>query len=176
MSKLKEHIRTVIDFPVKGVHFRDITTLLLEPAAFKMAIDEMRARCEQVEFDAFVAIESRGFIFASTLAYHLDKPLALVRKPNKLPAATISEKYECEYSANTLEIHSDALKKGARALVVDDLLATGGTVVATSKLLRRMDVEVALCMFLIDLPDLKGGEKLAGQDLAYHALMEFAGD
>lgn len=173
---LKQHIRTVIDFPVEGVHFRDITTLLLEPAAFKQAIDAMRTHCEKMPHDAIVAIESRGFIFASVLAYQLDKPLALVRKPGKLPGETLAQDYACEYGTDTVEIHSDALRRGSKVLVVDDLLATGGTVLGTVQLLRKLEVEVTSCLFLIDLPDLKGGQRLAEEGLTYHALMEFEGD
>lgn len=170
---LKQYIRTIPDFPVKGVQFRDITTLLLEPQALKASVDGMIACCKDVSFDYIVTVESRGFIFASAIAYQLGKPLVLVRKPGKLPGKTISQTYQYEYSEGSLEMHEDALAEGSEVLLIDDLLATGGTILAAVDLLKQVQASVALCLFVIDLPELKGGERLKEQGVPYSTLIEF---
>ena len=148
---LKDKIRSVRDFPKPGIVFRDITTLLSDGPSLREAVQELVKLCRDKRIDIVIGIESRGFIFASLLAYELDVGVALVRKPGNLPYHTISEIYELEYGSDALEIHQDAISKGQRVLIVDDLLATGGTVQATAKLVERLGGHVAGCCFLIEL-------------------------
>lgn len=159
--RLEDFIRNVPDFPQPGIQFKDITTLIREGPAFRQAIDLFLERYRQQQLDAIVGIESRGFIFSAPLAYTLGIGLIPVRKPGKLPADTYRESYELEYGTNILEIHKDALQPGARVLVMDDLLATGGTVAATRSLVERLGAKVVEAAFLIELTFLKGREKLA---------------
>ena len=160
MIDLSSTIRVIPDFPVPGILFRDITTLLQDGGAFKSAIDELHARVRDLRVDVVVGMESRGFIFAAPLAYLLGVGLVPVRKLGKLPSETLSVEYELEYGTNTLEIHRDAIQPGQRVLIVDDLLATGGTVVATLDLVRRLEGEVAGAAFLIELESLGGRARL----------------
>jgi adenine phosphoribosyltransferase len=155
---LKSRIRSVPDFPQPGVLFRDITPLLADPAAFRMAVDAMSAPYRGI--DHVVAIESRGFILGAPVAYHLGAGLILVRKVGKLPPQTISEDYGLEYGTNTVEIHSDAINPGERVLIVDDVLATGGTVRAAANLVERLGATVVGVSLLIELTFLHGREKL----------------
>ena len=160
MIDLGSTIRVIPDFPVKGILFRDITTLLQDARAFRSAIDQLQARVSGLRVDKVVGMESRGFIFAAPLAYLLGVGMVPVRKLGKLPGETLSVEYELEYGSNTLEIHRDAIQRGERVLVVDDLLATGGTVIATLDLIRQLGGEVAGAAFLIELEDLGGRARL----------------
>lgn len=162
MIDLASRIRDVPDFPQKGILFKDITTLLKDGPAFKSAIDLMTSRVKDWDVDVVVGMESRGFIFAAPIAYNLGVGFAPVRKLGKLPAETIQAEYALEYGTNTLEIHTDGILEGQRVLVVDDLLATGGTVGATIDLVERLGGEVAGTAFLIELGFLSGRQRLEG--------------
>lgn len=162
---LARYIRNVPDFPVKGIQFKDITTLLQEPEAFAGAVEAMLDRYADQEIDVVVGIEARGFIWGAILAYEMGAGLALVRKPGKLPAETISAEYTLEYGTNALEMHRDAIQPGQKVLVVDDLLATGGTAQATCELVEMLGGEVVGVAFLIELTFLSGREKLSGYDV-----------
>ena len=164
--ELKSYIRDIPDFPVPGILFRDITPLLGDSGAMKFAIDSMMEMCEAMRPDVIVSVESRGFLFAAPLAYRMGKPLVPVRKPGKLPYDTYSATYELEYGTDSLEIHRDAISAGQRALIVDDLLATGGTVSATAELVRDCGAEVAGYAFLVELAGLNGREQLDGADVS----------
>ena len=159
---LKEHIREIPDFPTPGILFRDITPLLGHPEAFRRAVELLAERFEPESFDSVVAIESRGFVFAAPLAYRLGIPLVPVRKEGKLPFDTHSVTYALEYGSDALEIHVDAISEGSRVLIVDDLLATGGTAAATVRLIERSGASVAGLAFVIELTDLRGRDTLAG--------------
>jgi adenine phosphoribosyltransferase len=162
---LKEHIRGIPDFPKKGILFRDITTLIKEPHAFKSAIDAVCAHYKDTKIDSVASAEARGYIFGGALAYKLGSGVVIVRKPGKLPSATIKEEYDLEYGTDTLEIHDDAVKKGENVLVFDDLLATGGTALASCRLVQRLGGNVVGVAFLIELAGLKGREKLKEYDV-----------
>ena len=157
---LSSKIRVVPDFPVEGISFRDITTLLQDRAAFQAAIGELHRQVRDLAVEVVVGMESRGFIFASPLAYLLGVGLVPVRKLGKLPAETLSAEYELEYGTNTLEIHRDAIQPGQRVLIVDDLLATGGTVAATVDLVRQLGGVVVGAAFLIELEGLGGRSRM----------------
>lgn len=165
MQELADAIRTVPDFPKKGIQFKDISTLLKNGEVFKKSVDLLAERYREVDLDAIVGIEARGFIFGAALAYALGKGFVIVRKPGKLPAKTRQIRYELEYGADTLEVHEDAIGKGQKILIVDDLLATGGTVSAVTSLLRQMGADVIGCAFLVELDFLKGREKLPDLDI-----------
>lgn len=156
-------IRSIPDFPKPGILFRDITPLLANGAAFRSAVDAMAAPFEQI--DHVVSIESRGFIFGAPIAYVLGAGLVPVRKVGRLPGDTLQEEYELEYGVNTVEIHNDSIKPGQRVIIVDDLLATGGTIRAAVNLVERLDAELVGISVLIELNDLKGRDKLSGQDV-----------
>ena len=162
---LASRIRDVPNFPKKGIVFKDITTLLRDGAAFRQAIDQLALRVRDFQVDAVVGMESRGFIFAAPLAYLLGVGFLPVRKLGRLPAATISVEYELEYGTNTLELHVDAVQPGQRILVVDDLLATGGTVAATIQLVEKLGGTVAATAFLIELLFLNGRQQLPGREV-----------
>lgn len=157
---LKNLVRDVPDFPKPGIIFKDITPLLQDPTAFRQIIDQFVARYRERSIDVIVGVESRGFLFASVLAYILQKNLAIVRKKGKLPYLTVSYTYSLEYGQDTIELHEDAIAKGARVLVVDDLLATGGTAAAAAHLVEKMGGKVEELAFVIELEFLKGREKL----------------
>ena len=157
---IKSHIRTIKNYPIKGVMFRDITTLLKNSGGFRAAIDEFVNRYKDIKIDKIVAIESRGFIIAAPLAYLLNVGLVLIRKPGKLPSKTIDQDYELEYGTDRIEVHMDAINKGDKVLIVDDLIATGGTAEATVKLVKKMRGEIIECCFVIDLPDIGGRARL----------------
>lgn len=159
---LKSYIRDVPDFPVPGILFRDITPLLANPEASRAALDELTQRVAASRPDAIAAIESRGFLFGMPVAASLGLPLVPIRKPGKLPAARMSMEYTLEYSAGQLDIHVDAVEAGQRVVVVDDLLATGGTAKAACQLVERLGAEVAAVHFLIELCDLRGRALLDG--------------
>ncbi len=171
MLNLKETIRNVPDFPKPGIGFKDITTLLKEPNAFQEAIDRLAEHFENHTIEVVVGVESRGFILGGALAYKWKAGFVPVRKPGKLPATTFSETYELEYGTDTLEIHRDAIEKGQRVLVVDDLLATGGTLKATTQLVERCGGVVAGIGCLIELTFLNGREKIKGYD--FFSLIQF---
>ncbi|HHX45309.1 MAG TPA: adenine phosphoribosyltransferase [Chloroflexi bacterium] len=158
-------VRDVPDFPVEGVLFKDITTLLRRPDAFREAVDALAARFADKRIDQVVAIESRGFVFGAPLAYKLGAGFVPVRKPGKLPAKTISREYSLEYGTNTLEMHVDAIDPGQRVLLVDDLLATGGSARAAVDLVERLGGVVVGAAFLIELEFLQGAKKLEGYDV-----------
>ncbi len=160
--KLKDKIRVIENFPAEGISFKDITTLLKDAEALNECINQMAERFKDVKVDLIVGPESRGFIFATPLAYLLKTGFVPVRKPGKLPAETIKYEYNLEYGTDSLEIHRDAIKKGQKVLIVDDLLATGGTMYATAKLVEKLGGEVAGLGFLIELSDLKGRDRLKG--------------
>ncbi len=160
MKKLEEYIRDVPDFPKKGIVFKDITTLLKDKDALKRAVDEMYEIVKDLEIDKVIGVESRGFIFSPLLAYKLNAGFVPVRKPGKLPAEVISEEYELEYGTDKLEIHKDAINEGDKVLIVDDLIATGGTAKAVCRMVERLGGEIVGLEFLIELTFLKGREKL----------------
>ncbi|MGA2622637.1 MAG: adenine phosphoribosyltransferase [Bacteroidota bacterium] len=162
---LKKHIRSIPDFPKKGIVFRDITTLLKDKKALKSAVDMLYRRYHTKKIVKVVSVESRGFILGSALAYCLGAGFVPVRKPNKLPAETIKEEYQLEYGTDTLEIHTDAIQKGERVLIVDDLLATGGTAEATCRLVKRLKGKIVALAFLIELAFLGGRKKLHGHEI-----------
>ncbi len=162
---LASTIRDVPDFPVEGILFKDITTLLKNPAALKESVDRLTEYAKSRRVDVVAGVESRGFIFGMPLAYNLGVGFVPVRKPGKLPAEKISESYTLEYGTNTLEIHVDAIEAGQRVLVIDDLLATGGTALATCKLIERLNGTVAGLAFAIELDFLHGRDKLGAYDI-----------
>ena len=162
---LESYIRGISDFPKPGILFRDITPLLGDAAALKFAIDRMIEMCEPMRPDTIVSVESRGFLFAAPLAYRMGKPLVPVRKSGKLPHSKHTIHYDLEYGTDALEIHKDAIGAGQRALIVDDLLATGGTVSATAKLVRLCGAQVAGYAFLVELAGLKGRRQLPGEEV-----------
>jgi adenine phosphoribosyltransferase len=172
---LKALIRTIPDFPKAGIQFRDVTTLLLDAAGFAAAIERLAA-CAPGPADLVAGIEARGFVVAAALAQRLGAGLLLIRKDGKLPGATIAEDYALEYGTDRLNMHVDACAPGARVLLADDLLATGGTALAAARLIRRAGAEVIAALFIVDLPELGGGERLRGEGMEVHALVEFEGD
>ena len=171
---IKSKIRTVPHWPIEGVMFRDITTILQEPEAFRYSIDNLYERYKDRKITKIVGIESRGFIFGAVLAYKLNVGFVPVRKKGKLPYKTITEELEKEYGKDVVEIHTDSIKKGDKVLIVDDLIATGGTILAAIKLVEKLGGEVVECAFLIGLPDLKGMEKLKGYNI--YTMVDFEGE
>ena len=165
MKKLEDYVRNIPDFPEKGIIFRDITTVLKEPDGFNLAIDSMQEKLKDIDFDLVLGAESRGFIFGAPIAYNLNKGFISVRKKGKLPAETIEEDYDLEYGKATLEIHKDSIKPGQKVVIIDDLIATGGTLQAIIKLVERLGGEVSKIVCLIELPELKGKENLKGYDV-----------
>jgi len=163
MKALKKRIRNIPDFPRKGIQFKDITTLLSDPASFQRAIDLMAHRHFADGIDAVVGVEARGFVMGAAMAYKLGTGVLLVRKAGKLPYKTVSATYDLEYGKDRLEIHEDAVRPGMRVIVADDVLATGGTMEAVVGLLERLGAEIVECCFLAELTDLKGRDKLKGQ-------------
>jgi adenine phosphoribosyltransferase len=157
---LKKYIRNIPDFPQKGVMFRDITTLTKEPKAFKYVIDTIVNHYKDEKIDKVVSVEARGYIFGGVIAYHLNCGFVPVRKPGKLPAEILSKEYTLEYGSNTIEIHKDAIEQGEKILVFDDLLATGGTVLATCQLVEQLGGTIVGCAFITKLTYLKGDDKL----------------
>lgn len=165
-KKLEDYVRSIPDFPEKGIIFRDITTVLQDKDGFQLAIDSLQKELDGVEFDAVLGAESRGFIFGAPLAYNLHKAFVPVRKKGKLPCETVSMEYDLEYGTATLEMHRDSIKPGSKVVIVDDLIATGGTIEATTKLVELLGGEVVKIIFLLELEGLKGREKLADYDVA----------
>jgi adenine phosphoribosyltransferase len=165
MEHLKQIIREVPDFPKPGILFYDITTLLKDAVGFKTVIDALQAHYRHTRVDLVLGIEARGFIFAPTLAYALGAGFIPVRKPNKLPAKTVRETYQLEYGTDSLEVHADAIQPGQNVLILDDLLATGGTAAAVGRLVEKLGGKVAGFGFVVELDFLKGRDKLSGYDV-----------
>ncbi len=172
---LKEAIRSIPDFPKKGIMFRDVTTLLGDPRAFRTAVDMMVQPFAGTRIDKVAGIEARGFILGGAVAHQLSVSFVPVRKKGKLPWKTISETYDLEYGTDTIEIHTDAVSEGETVLLVDDLIATGGTAAAAVRLIERAGATVAGCSFVIDLPELGGRRKLEKMGKSVLALVEFEG-
>ena len=172
---LKKHIRSIKNYPKKGILFRDITTLIKNPEAFKFTNDKIIEISKKIEFDKVAAIESRGFIFASTICYSLNKPFVLLRKKNKLPAKTHSVDFKLEYGEATIEVHKDSISKNEKILVIDDLIATGGTAEAAAKLIEISGGKVAGFIFVINLFDLPGNDLLKSKGYENNSLIEFPG-
>ena len=170
---IKNTIRTIPNFPKKGIMFRDITTLLANPDAFQESVDKLAERIRGKKVEAILGIESRGFIFGAALAYKMGLEFIPIRKKGKLPGSTISEDYELEYGTDTIEIHDDILEEGKRVVLVDDLIATGGTAKAAVNLIKKTGAELVDALFVINLPDLKGIEKLG---IESYCLVEFEGE
>ena len=166
MKKIEEYVRSIPDFPEKGIIFRDITSVLQDADGLKLAIDSMIKLLDGVDFDVVVGTESRGYIFGVPIAYALGKPFVPVRKKGKLPCETISEKYDLEYGSAEIEMHKDSILPGQKAVLVDDLIATGGTIEACTKLIERLGGEVVKIIFLMELAGLKGRDKLAKYDVS----------
>lgn len=165
VKTIDDYVRCIPDFPEPGIMFRDITTVIGDPDGFKLAVDELQNKLEGLDFDVIVGLESRGFIFGAPLAYKNDKGMALVRKKGKLPCETISTTYELEYGSATVEIHKDAIKKGQKVVIVDDLMATGGTVAAAIKLVEELGGEVVMVLCLLELSGLNGRAALKGYNV-----------
>ena len=172
---LKKHIRSIPDYPKKGILFRDITTLIKNPEAFNFSIDKIVEISKKIKFDKVSAIESRGFVFASAVSYKLKKPLIMMRKKNKLPAERHSVDFELEYGKATIEVHKDSIGKGESVLIIDDLIATGGTAEAGAKLVKISGGKVAGFIFIINLFDLGGNKKLKDKSYFTESLVEFPG-
>jgi adenine phosphoribosyltransferase len=172
---LKKHIRSIKDYPKKGILFRDITTLIKDPEAFKYTNDKIIEISKSIAFDKVSAIESRGFVFASTVSYLLNKPFVLLRKKNKLPAETHSVDFKLEYGEATIEVHKDSISKGEKILIIDDLIATGGTAEAAAKLIEISGGVVAGFIFVINLFDLPGSDLLKKKGYKTESLIEFPG-
>ena len=175
MKTVKDYIRTIVDFPHEGILFRDVTTLFADPRGFRMAIYQMFHPYAGMQIDKVVGLEARGFILGGAIAHQLSVGFVPVRKKGKLPGAVISEEYTLEYGEAIVEIHDDAIQAGEKILVVDDLLATGGTAEAGIKLIERLGGEIISCAFVIDLPDLGGRKRLEAMGMDVMALCAFEG-
>lgn len=165
MKKLEEYVRSIPDFPEEGVIFRDITSILQDKDGLRLSVDKMQESIKDEEFDLIVGPESRGFIFGVPIAYNMYKPFIPVRKKGKLPSETIEQEYDLEYGSATVEIHKDAIKPGQKIVIVDDLIATGGTIEAMTQLVERLGGEIVKIVFLIELEGLKGRDKLKGYNV-----------
>ena len=161
MKKVEDYIRTIPDFPEEGIMFRDITTVLQDADGFALAIDEMQKLLADTEFDVIVGAESRGFIFGAPLAYNMKKAFVPVRKKGKLPCETVEATYDLEYGTATIEMHKDSIKPGQKVVIVDDLIATGGTIEAAAKLIEELGGEVVKIVFLLELAGLEGRARLS---------------
>ena len=173
---IKSKIRTIKNYPIEGVMFRDITTLFEDPEGLRDSINKLSERYKDLKIDKIAAIEARGFILGAPLAYILNVGLVLIRKPGKLPAKTISQDYDLEYGSDQIEIHSDAIRPGEKVLIVDDLIATGGTAEAAVKIVEKMEGQIVECCFIIDLPDIGGRARLEGIGQKVFTLCEFEGE
>ncbi|WP_127901112.1 adenine phosphoribosyltransferase [Solirhodobacter olei] len=172
---VKDYIRTIPDFPHEGILFRDVTTLFADPRGFRMAIDQLINPYAGARIDKVAALEARGFILGGAIAHQLSRGFVPIRKKGKLPGATIAQDYKLEYGEAIMELHDDALHASERVLLVDDLLATGGTAEAGIRLIERLGAEVVGCAFIIDLPELGGRKRLEAMGMPVHALCEFEG-
>lgn len=176
MSKtVKDYIRTIVDFPHEGILFRDVTTLFADPRGFRMSIDQLLSPYAGMRIDKVAGLEARGFILGGAVAHQLSTGFVPIRKKGKLPGQTISQAYKLEYGEAVVEVHDDAMQPGEKVLLVDDLLATGGTAEAGIKLIERLGAEVVGCAFVVDLPDLGGRKKLEAMGMQVHALCQFEG-
>jgi adenine phosphoribosyltransferase len=175
MKRIEDYIRTIVDFPHEGIMFRDVTTLFADARGFRMAIDQMLHPYAGMEIDKVVGLEARGFILGGAIAHQLSVGFVPIRKKGKLPGTTISQEYTLEYGEAIVEIHDDAIQPGEKILVVDDLLATGGTAEAGIKLIERLGGEIISTAFIIDLPDLGGRKKLEAMGMEVNALCSFDG-
>lgn len=171
---VKDYIRTIPDFPKKGIMFRDVTTVMQSADGFKLAVDELTKLLDGVPFDAFAGIESRGFIFGTPMAYNMGKPFVPIRKKGKLPCKTVEQEYSLEYGTAAIEMHVDALKPGDRVVLVDDLIATGGSAKAAARLIESVGAKVVKMLFLIELPALGGRKTLEGYDVG--SVVQFDGE
>lgn len=165
MKELKDYIRSIPDFPEEGIIFRDVTSVLQDADGLQLAIDAYKDMLDGLDFDLIVGAESRGFIFGSPLSYLDHKPFILARKPGKLPCETISQEYELEYGTSSMEMHTDSIKPGQKVVIIDDLLATGGTVEAIAKLVERLGGKVVRICFLMELAGLHGRDRLKKYDV-----------
>ena len=172
---VKDYIRTIVDFPHEGIMFRDVTTLFADPRGFRMAIDQLLHPYAGEEIDKVVGLEARGFILGGAVAHQLSVGFVPVRKKGKLPGPVISEEYQLEYGEAVVELHDDAIEAGEKILIVDDLLATGGTADAGIRLIERLGGEIVGCAFVVDLPELGGRARLEKLGMEVHALCEFEG-
>lgn len=166
MKKIEEYVRSIPDFPEKGIIFRDVTSVLQDAQGLQLAIDSMQDLLKDTDFDVVVGPESRGFIFGVPIAYNMKKPFVPVRKKGKLPCETISKEYDLEYGSAIIEMHKDAIKPGQKVVIIDDLIATGGTIEAIIDLVEELGGEVVKIVFLMELAGLKGRERLKGKDIA----------
>lgn len=173
MKKIEDYVRSIPDFPEPGIVFRDVTSILQDKDGLKMAIDQMQDMLKGLEFDAIIGPESRGFIFGVPIAYNLNKAFIPIRKKGKLPCETISMDYDLEYGKATIEVHKDAIKPGQKVVIVDDLIATGGTIEAITKLITMLGGEVVKIIFLMELKGLEGRKKLDGFDV--DAVIQYEG-
>jgi len=173
---IKSKIRTIKNYPIKGVMFRDITTLLKDPEGLRDSINKLVDRYKDLKIDKIAAIESRGFILGAPLAYLLNVGLVLIRKPGKLPAETIDQDYKLEYGTDRIEVHVDAIEEGEKVLIVDDLIATGGTAEAAVRLVQKTKGDIVECCFIIDLPDIGGRSRLENMGQKVFTLCEFKGE
>ena len=164
-ENVADYVRSIPDFPEKGIIFRDVTSVLQDADGLKMASDDMQKRLEGIEFDKIAGLESRGFIFGMPIAYNLHKPFVPIRKAGKLPCETLSKTYDLEYGSATIEIHKDAVLPGEKVVIIDDLIATGGTVAAAAELISELGGEVVKMIFLMELAGLEGREKLGQYDV-----------
>lgn len=165
MKKVEDYVVSIPDFPEPGIIFRDVTSVIQDADGLQLAIDEMQKLLEGVEFDVIAGAESRGFVFGMPIAYNMKKPFVLVRKKGKLPRETVEMSYDLEYGSATIEIHKDAIKPGQKVVLVDDLIATGGTIEAAAKLVEKLGGEVVKIIFLMELAGLEGRKKLAKYDV-----------
>ena len=175
MKTVKDYIRTIPDFPHKGIMFRDVTTLFADPRGFRICVDQLLAPYAGLPIDKVAGLEARGFILGGAVAHQLSTGFVPIRKQGKLPGAVISQAYTLEYGEAVVEVHQDAMLAGEKVLLVDDLLATGGTAEAGIKLVERLGAEVIGCVFVIDLPELGGRRKLEAMGMRVHALCSFDG-
>ena len=175
MKTVQDYIRNIVDFPIEGIVFRDVTTLFSDPRGFRMAVDQMLHPYAGLQIDKVVGLEARGFILGGAIAHQLSKGFVPIRKKGKLPGKTLSEEYKLEYGEAIVEIHHDAIEPGEKVLVVDDLLATGGTAEAGIKLIERLGGEIISTSFIVDLPDLGGRQKLETLGMEVNALCTYSG-
>lgn len=172
---VKDYIRTIVDFPHEGILFRDVTTLFADPRGFRMCVDQLLAPYAGMRIDKVAGLEARGFILGGAVAHQLSTGFVPIRKKGKLPGQTISQAYKLEYGEAVVEVHDDAMQPGEKVLLVDDLLATGGTAEAGIRLIERLGAEVVGCAFVVDLPDLGGRKRLEALGMDVHALCDFEG-
>ncbi len=173
MKKLEEYVRSIPNFPEEGIIFRDVTSVLQDKDSLRMSIDQMQENLKGIDFDVIVGPESRGFIFGVPIAYNLNKAFIPVRKKGKLPCETVEMEYALEYGTATIEMHKDSIQPGQKVVIIDDLIATGGTIEAITKLIEQLGGEVVKIVFLMELEGLKGREKLKGYDVS--SVIKYAG-